>query len=886
MVAKGVRADGWAGRMGGRSKASWIRCPAVASLVLVAVAIALEISRMTRLIAAGPAETATIVMLGFAGLAALASYKAIIALAARLEMLSWALDSVPEAQMIAAADDRIQYANRAFRELFPSVNESPLDLVRQALCTDAESEAQFRRLRGRAAAGVPATAILSVGQTSTGGPGHLKLRIDPIAGYPGFSYWSVGDVSASHRSEAALREERNILASLLDNAPVGFYSVDDTGHFRFIDRTLAQWLGSTPSELLAGSVRLTDFLACPPAAGSPAWSPFRGQKVGPQRGEVVLKTRQGRIVPAWIGQNVVGSGAKLRTRSVVCDLTPEREWKTALRSFERFRRCFANAPVGIALLDRTGRFEEANRTVGELFGATPQYLKGRQLIELLNAKDRDLIAAKLAAAADGPADPEAVEVRPMRPGDKTLVLFVGRLDDPEDGTLRPDAGTGDASTRDASTRDASTRDASTRDASTRDTSTRDTGTRDEPGAGLTLHFIDVTEQKNLEIQFAQSQKMQAIGQLAGGVAHDFNNLLTAMIGFCDLLLLRTPPSDPSFADIMQIKQNANRAANLVRQLLAFSRQQTLQPRVLNITDILYELRHLIERLIGEHIDLEVVHGRDLGLVKVDQGQFEQVMINLAVNARDAMPRGGTLTIRTANVHQERQLRRGHESMPAGDYVLIEMTDTGIGIPKENLARIFDPFFSTKQVGSGTGLGLSTVYGIVKQTGGFVFVSSAPSQGAVFQIYLPRCEPADAAKLAQSDIGEVAAVKDLTGHGTIMLVEDDEPVRIFGARALRNKGYKVIEARSGEAALDLIRNAAEPINLLITDVVMPHMDGPGLVREVREINAEMKVIFISGYTEDAFRQRLDSDVGIEFLPKPFSLKELAAKVRDVLAAGVA
>lgn len=861
MVAKGARTDGWASRIGERSRISWIRCLAVASLVLVAGAIALEISRMGRLIAAGPAEAAAIVVLGFAGLAALASCKAIMTLAARVEMLSWALDSVPEAQMIVAADGRIRYANRAFRELFPGPNTSPLDRLRQILCTDAESEAQFRRLRGRAAAGVAATATLSVSKTSTAEPGHLKLRIDPISGYPGLSYWSVRDVTAAHRSEAALREERNVLASLLDNAPAGFYSVDDTGRFRFVNRTLAQWLGSTPSELLTGGARLTDFLACPPAAGSPAWSPFRGEKGGAQRGEIVLRTRQGGIVPAWIGQNVIGSGAELRTRSVVCDLTPEREWKTALRSFERFRRCFANAPVGIALLDRTGRFEEANRTVGELFGATPQYLKGRQLIELLNAKDRDRIAAKLAAAADGPVDPEPVEVRPMRPGDKTLILFVGRLDDSGDRALRPYTSTGDASTGDASI-------------------------GDEPGAGVALHFIDVTEQKNLEIQFAQSQKMQAIGQLAGGVAHDFNNLLTAMIGFCDLLLLRSPPSDPSFADIMQIKQNANRAANLVRQLLAFSRQQTLQPRVLNITDILYELRHLIERLIGEHIDLEVVHGRDLGLVRVDQGQFEQVIINLAVNARDAMPRGGTLTIRTANIHQERQLRRGHEAMPAGDYVLIEMTDTGIGIPKENLARIFDPFFSTKQVGSGTGLGLSTVYGIVKQTGGFVFVSSAPGQGAVFQIYLPRCEPADAAEPARSDMCEVAAVKDLTGDGTIILVEDDEPVRIFGARALRNKGYKVIEARSGEAALDLIRNAEEPIDLLITDVVMPHMDGPALVREVREGNPEMKVIFISGYTEDAFRQRLDSDVGIEFLPKPFSLKELAAKVRDVLAAGIA
>jgi two-component system cell cycle sensor histidine kinase/response regulator CckA len=300
--------------------------------------------------------------------------------------------------------------------------------------------------------------------------------------------------------------------------------------------------------------------------------------------------------------------------------------------------------------------------------------------------------------------------------------------------------------------------------------------------------------------------------------------------------------------------------------------------------VLYELRHLLQRLIGENIKLEVVHGRDLGLAKVDQGQLEQVIINLAVNARDAMPDGGTLTIRTANFREERELRRGHEVMPPGDYILIEVADTGVGIPKENLPRIFDPFFSTKELGSGTGLGLSTVYGIVKQTGGFVFVSSTPARGAAFQIFLPRFESATAIPPSRADAAETVPAKDLTGQGTIMLVEDDDPVRIFGARALRNKGYKVIEATSGEVALALIRDATEKIDLLITDVVMPQMDGPGLVREVREIHPELKVIFISGYTEDAFRQRLDSDGGIDFLPKPFSLKQLAAKVRDVIAAG--
>ncbi|MGC2202819.1 MAG: response regulator [Stellaceae bacterium] len=524
---------------------------------------------------------------------------------------------------------------------------------------------------------------------------------------------------------------------------------------------------------------------------------------------------------------------------------------TALRSLERYRRCFANAPVGIALLDRFGRFEEANRTLGELLRASPQDLKGKELIGLLSEEDRNRIATKLAATANGQPDPEPVEIRPKPPGDKTLMVMLSRKNDALAGVHPAVA-----------------------------------NSFDDRADELTLHFIDITEQKNLEIQFAQSQKMQAVGQLAGGIAHDFNNLLTAMIGFCDLLLLRAAPSDPSFADIMQIKQNANRAANLVRQLLAFSRQQTLQPRILNITDMLYELRHLIERLIGEDIQLKVVHGRDLGFAKVDQNQFEQVIINLAVNARDAMPRGGTLTIRTANFGADQMLRRAHELMPAGEYVLIEIADTGVGIPKDHLARIFDPFFSTKEPGYGTGLGLSTVYGIVKQTGGFVFVDSILGQGTSFQIYLPRCEPPDGNPPVRPDPGDGIILKDLTGLGTVMLVEDDDPVRLFGARALRNKGYKVIEAKGGQAALDLILDSPEKIDLLITDVVMPQMDGPELVRKVREIQPGMKVIFISGYTEDAFRQRLDSGGGIDFLPKPFSLKQLATKVREVLTAGTA
>jgi two-component system cell cycle sensor histidine kinase/response regulator CckA len=393
--------------------------------------------------------------------------------------------------------------------------------------------------------------------------------------------------------------------------------------------------------------------------------------------------------------------------------------------------------------------------------------------------------------------------------------------------------------------------------------------------------LDATERKNLEAQFAQSQKMQAVGQLAGGIAHDFNNLLTAMIGFCDLLLLRHRPGEESFADIMQIKQNANRAANLVRQLLAFSRQQTLAPKVLNITDVVAELSYLLRRLIGENIELEINHGRDLGLVRVDQGQLEQVIINLAVNARDAMIDGGTLTIRTGNVAVDDPIRRGADILPPGTYALIEVTDTGTGIAEENMERIFEPFFSTKEIGAGTGLGLSTVYGIVRQTGGFVFVDNGPDKGARFSIFLPIHEAGEGDIPPPPAEASDSVTRDLTGHGTVLLVEDEDAVRVFGARALRNKGYTVLEASNGQNALDVLREAGKDIDVLVTDIVMPEMDGPSLIHAMRTEHPDIKGICVSGYAEDAVRKRLAATDNILFLAKPFTLAQLALKVKEVL-----
>jgi two-component system cell cycle sensor histidine kinase/response regulator CckA len=817
----------------------WMHGLSAAALFLALAALTLGTLLFTEMLEGDVARPAA---LALAGLALLCGSAAVVArlvhssFVGRLALLSQALEASPQAHLIVGPEGAAAYANAAFRRFF-GTTARPLDSIEHRLAPAAQGTEDFARLARDARERGAAAGRIGIAAPDSD-PTWFGVAAHRLAGRPGFTLWSFEDVTARHEMEQVIRDEQRKLADFLDSAPVGFYSVDGDGRFLFVNEALAGWLGAAPSALVDSRARLADFLAETPPAGRPPHAPFEG--LSERSGEVVLQGRQGRVFHALITQSVVRSADGLSTRSVVRDLSPDREHEQEVRlSRQRYQGFFARAPVGIALVDGEGRLEEANGTLCELFGLAPAELIGKKLVSFVDPAERAVVAASLVEAAQGRAAGGAVEIRLRGARERSAAVFASRL------------GVGEAS-----------------------------------AIGLILHFIDTTEQKSLEAQFAQSQKMQAVGQLAGGVAHDFNNLLTAMIGFCDLLLLRFRPGDPSFSDIMQVKQNANRAANLVRQLLAFSRQQSLQPRILNITDVIAELSHLLRRLIGENIELKVVHGRDMGLVKVDQGQLEQVIINLAVNARDAMPSGGTLAIRTANVTLAQAVRRGHEIMPAGDYVEIEVRDTGVGIPKENLERIFEPFFSTKEVGSGTGLGLSTVYGIVKQTGGFIVVDSAPGEGAAFIILLPRHAGEEAAPGARSDSAEAQIVRDLTGAGTVLLVEDEDPVRLFSARALRNKGYKVIEAKSGEQALEEIAKVgAESFDLLITDVVMPRMDGPALIKEVRAIRPDMKVIFISGYTEDAFRKRLGDESSIHFLPKPFSLKQLAGKVKEVISAGV-
>jgi len=486
-------------------------------------------------------------------------------------------------------------------------------------------------------------------------------------------------------------------------------------------------------------------------------------------------------------------------------------------------------PVGLALVDRDGRFLTMNQTFRKaagLKGATMPSYPG----DLVVKEDKAAVADAVRRNARGPAMSGDLAVRLIhQPGEPVALTIAG---------LR---GIGDAP--------------------------------------VLLLLKDNSEEAKLKRQVAQATKMQVVGQLAGGVAHDFNNILTAIIGHCDLMLMRHTPGDSDYDDIQQIKSNSNRAAGLTRQLLAFSRQQTLRPQVLQLPDVVSEVSHLLKRLLGETVELVVKHGRNLGPVRADPGQLEQVIVNLAVNARDAMAEkgGGALTIQTYSVKANQVAELGSDILPIADYSALSVTDTGVGIPATILGKVFEPFFTTKEVGKGTGLGLSTVYGIVKQSGGFIFADSKVGEGTRFVIYLPvHHEEAAATRSRKVDRGKK---DELWGSGTVLLVEDEPMVRAVAERALTRHGYQVITADNGEEALEHLAKG-ENIDLLISDVVMPGMDGPTVVREARKSRPDIKILFMSGYAEEQLRNSIDIE-NVNFLPKPFSVTDLAEAARRAM-----
>jgi PAS domain S-box-containing protein len=408
--------------------------------------------------------------------------------------------------------------------------------------------------------------------------------------------------------------------------------------------------------------------------------------------------------------------------------------------------------------------------------------------------------------------------------------------------------------------------------------------RSVPQAGngtevLEVMAEDVTERRALEEQFRQAQKMEAVGRLAGGIAHDFNNLLMVISGYTEVLLEKTPHESPLYPKMEAVQQATDRASSLTHQLLAFSRKQLVELKVVDVNTIVQDMERLLRPLIGETIDLRTQLASNLGWARADAGQIEQVLMNLVVNAKDAMPNGGTITLRSANVRLDDEARREYGSIRPGRYVLLSVSDTGCGMDPETRSRIFEPFFTTKEKGKGTGLGLSTVYGIIKQISGYVFVQTEPGQGSTFTIYLPLVE--EAAELAPQPLDD----KAVNGGGeTILLAEDEESVRQLVSETLTAKGYRVLEAERGEVALRIAAETKESIQMLITDVVMPGLGGRELAQKLCSADPQLKVLFLSGYTEDAIIHQGVLEPGLAFLQKPFTLQMLVRKVQETLRSG--
>ena len=742
-----------------------------------------------------------------------------------LILLKQILEDGERGHLIINNKDNAHYHNQKILQMCDTEQISYQALVAMFSNND-KAEALFNSLREKAHRGLNASIELYCAKRDSEGWYHIAAQ--PVAGHEKFIHWRLKNVTQRHDQGSEVRQEREQLIDFTDNAPVGFFSLDEEGRFIFANATFARWLGLDLSEILYIE-KLHTYLVNPPTDARPYDIISKQQDT--QIAEVELKGAGGKIFLSSINQTMIQTpDGAVRTRAIVHDVTAEREMKQALQASEdRFQKFYEEAPLGIILVDEKGLIEECNGQFAQMIGTSPEKLSQKHFNLLIADDDRKAVLEALNHTQDGRDMIESLDISlKSKNGDHVATQLHAR--------------------------------------------------RFGSSGGTVLHFIDITDKKSLEQQFVQSQKMQAVGQLAGGIAHDFNNLLTAIIGFCDLLLLRHKPGDPSFGDIMQIKQNSNRAANLVGQLLAFSRQQTLRQRVHDMTDILTELSHLLRRLIGASVELEIIHGSDLSLVKVDEGQMEQVMINLAVNARDAMDGKGKLMISTENYENKSPQTLMEEEMPPGEWVLITVQDTGCGISEENMERILEPFFTTKDVGQGTGLGLATVHGIIRQSDGFLDINSELDKGTEFKVYLPKASEDEIEEKEQQTIEQ--ETKDLTGSERVLLVEDEDAVRTFSQRALTNKGYEVLCAEHGEAALALFEQEENKnIDLLITDVVMPGIDGPTVANKIREECPNLKIIFVSGYTEDKLKDHMDDNTW--FLPKPFTLKGLAAKVKEVL-----
>ncbi|MGE0653232.1 MAG: cell cycle histidine kinase CckA, partial [Alphaproteobacteria bacterium] len=756
------------------------------------------------------------------------------------------VDSMSQGLVVTDPKNRIVYANRAYAEMTGAKSAAEVKTVENLLSDVPEAAGTVFSIASAVRDGQPGDGEFRLAQSIRPGsePGARWYRVRARSfSTPGrrqpLTAWQLADISRERAEQERFFLDLQKAIDHLDHAPAGFFSADPEGRITYINATLAEWLGIDLASFTPGSISLPEIIA------GDGMALVRSVKADPgtTRNAVIdldLATVTGEALPVRFMHRVTATreGARGPARTIVLNRTQGEDSSADLRASEvRFTRFFNSTPMAIAGVDAKGRILRTNAPFLSLFSSVVDRdaLDRRiRLDTVIHERDRAAFTAALDRAKQRQADIPPIDTVLPDNEERHMRFYVNAV-------------------------------------------------ADSSGEGVEeaaiVYAVETTEQKALELQMAQSQKMQAVGQLAGGIAHDFNNVLTAIIMASDLLLTSHRPSDPSFPDIMNIKQNANRAASLVRQLLAFSRKQTLRPEVLNLTDVLADLRMLLARLVGNDIKLKVEHGRDLWPVKADIGQFEQVVVNLAVNARDAMPGGGDLVVRTRNVSSDEAKTFGYRELTPADYVMLEVEDSGSGIEPDVLKKIFEPFFTTKEVGKGTGLGLSMVYGIVKQTGGFIFCESEPGRGATFRIFLPRHvpaeKPAEAAGGEAADGAEKPAAmararderKDLSGSATVLLVEDEDAVRMGNVRALASRGYTVHEASSGVEALEKFRELDGKVDIVVSDVVMPEMDGPTLLRELLLLQPDIKFIFVSGYAEDAFSKNLPAEAKFGFLPKP-------------------
>lgn len=818
---------------------------------------------------------------------------------------------------------RILFQTRAFKEALNCDSGDYNASIAQVLFEESSATETIQRLIKGAQQNCYAKETVSALQLKLDGvyspESYFELGVERLRMRGTYCMlWSLSD-SGSHIEKDHTLEELQTIVDTIDFFPLGLVQTDAKGTILYANARFSSWIRVPLEKLYIEPKSLHEFLeGFPFTAAMEQNAHYFHTDVFQTR---LLNQGQGGLeVKAYVKKVLLQGKGEFGLNILLTQHETQSGHSLAVNRYEESLMHFIErSPVAIAMINADGKIFSANRAFLKLLGlpiCVENPMSSSCFYELslwtfINPNERRFAELALQQAALGVEDVPPFDTVLMQE-ERSIRMWVSALQesmDPfaDDIEVMFDACGGQ---------------------------TNDGGQilpKDQFSPTLKSHehyhrvivyALDITTQRQLEQQIAQAQKMDTVGQLAGGIAHDFNNVLQAIIGYSDLLLNSHQRTDSAFHDIMQIKQNANRAASLVRQLLAFSRRQTLRPEIMHVGECLTDLTLLLKRLLGEHIQLELKQTRDVWPIKADVNQFEQVIVNLAVNSRDAMPEGGQLCISTQNITypSPQFIDRKPEGLAPGDYVLIEVIDTGSGIPQNLIEKIFEPFFTTKEIGQGTGLGLSTVFGIVKQSGGGIEVESKEDEGTVFRIYFPRYQnlpkassktleldsksffmksqmecvgdsgsahPADAQLLVQSKPNyakpmEVPqGMKDLTGNGTILLVEDEDPVRAVNSRALSARGYKVIEASSGIEALKVIADQNQDIDLVVSDVVMPGMDGPTLLKQSRQYRKDLKIIFVSGYAENAFKKNLPENEAYNFLAKPFSLKQLVETVKKVV-----